>query len=1425
MNYIDVMNILNMYSLSHLCYLMKSVLKIRIYIRTTLALFLGIFVINFTLADTIIPGDIDTSLQVIKRLLITTDWSPMGSPIADLNSWGNIIFYPTIHDSNGNPYISNESDPVFSSSSAAGITSTQISRWNNAYSRGNHSTMWYLTSESDPLWFLEKPNYYTKTEVDNLISSTVGGLRYKWIWDYSTGTLPSDVSLGYFYKISTEGDYNGLHLLTGDMIIANEDISGETNPENWDVISNTVSETDPVFSSSVVAWIWSLDITHWNDAYNRGNHNLMWYLTGESDPIWSLEKDNYYTKEQITSKWYLTGEIDPQWNTDKSDYYTKNDINTKWYLTSFSESDPEWNSASGNYYTKVTIDEKFNELSGTVGGISNELDPIWSANSGDYYTKSEVNQKWFLTGFNESDPQWNADKSSYYTKSTIDQKGFITGYNENDPLWNSTSGDYYTKSAIDAKGFLTNFTELDPLFSASAAAQINSTNISNWDSANDWIATNSGNSLYFYNNSWSYYTKSDIDNKWYLTSFSELDPLWNSASGDYYTKSAIDNKWYLTNFSELDPMWNSASGDYYTKSAIDTKWYLTNFSELDPMWNSASGDYYTKSAIDAKWYLTGESWNHNGIDINYTWGNVGIGTNLPLAKLHIIDTTLAWSDWLTWSILNLTQTWNTTWGPSAIKLNVINTASSSASKLIDLQVGGATKFYVDKAGTLIALNLGIGLQGKVGISSAGFYNLSTNPWAAQYQAAGIVDVSVGSTAYNGFHYLTTINQTGTANGITRWVYINPSITNAADFRAIELTNNIGKGIWQTGTGTNSFAGNVGIWTTNPTTKLQVTGHFSNDIITSDMGFDYKPIPAPNAGSITGVVQAGAGLSIGNYYYTVTFYTSIGETNGRVSSVITTTTGNQNVLLTIPTSTNPAVIGRKIYRYTVNGTSDVGYLLSIIANNTATTYTDTTPDSSLSGDRWIGYKPNTTAKGLSLNGSRALVVDPNYTQLGYQAGFVATSAGFGTFIGSQAGRFVTYGLGNTLIGHQAGYSQTEASSNTIVGSRAGWYLTTGSQNTIFGSETTKNISYWNYNTSFGYRALYGGAWRITGGYNIGIGASNGNGLTTGNYNILVGGSAGSSLSSASENIVIGHQALMYNILGSSNIALGYHAGRYITGGSTTLTSSTNSIFIGDRTRAFADNSVNEIVIGSAVTGLGSNTVVIGNSSITKTVLNGNVGIGTTNPVNKMHIDGTNALPATVGSASNGVLRISNNTNTTNILDIGTSNLGAQHMAWIQARNSNNYTNNITLALNPNGGSVGVNTSNPRTPMSMLATATWLPILGTPSGNFSMVDISNTWGTFHGIEPSGKGWIQQMRMDGSATAYDFLLQPRGGNVGIGTTSPSSKLDVAGDIELPSTGWVLLWAPNTEWTRRITTSWGALSFQVYHGSAWEEKSAIAP
>lgn len=48
--------------------------------------------------------------------------------------------------------------------------------------------------------------------------------------------------------------------------------------------------------------------------------------------------------------------------------------------------------------------------------------------------------------------------------------------------------------------------------------------------------------------------------------------------------------------------------------------------------------------------------------------------------------------------------------------------------------------------------------------------------------------ATGSPSFNGLKILPTINQTGGANGITRGLYINPTLTSAADFRAIETTN-------------------------------------------------------------------------------------------------------------------------------------------------------------------------------------------------------------------------------------------------------------------------------------------------------------------------------------------------------------------------------------------------------------------------------------------------------------------------------------------------------------------------------------------------------------------------------------------------------------------------------------------------------------
>jgi hypothetical protein len=68
----------------------------------------------------------------------------------------------------------------------------------------------------------------------------------------------------------------------------------------------------------------------------------------------------------------------------------------------------------------------------------------------------------------------------------------------------------------------------------------------------------------------------------------------------------------------------------------------------------------------------------------------------------------------------------------------------------------------------------------------------------------------GSIAFAGFEILNTINQTGTANGITRGLYVAPTLTNAFDWRSIETTNNSGYAIYAGGTANSYFGGNVGI---------------------------------------------------------------------------------------------------------------------------------------------------------------------------------------------------------------------------------------------------------------------------------------------------------------------------------------------------------------------------------------------------------------------------------------------------------------------------------------------------------------------------------------------------------------------------------------------------------------------------------------
>jgi hypothetical protein len=96
-----------------------------------------------------------------------------------------------------------------------------------------------------------------------------------------------------------------------------------------------------------------------------------------------------------------------------------------------------------------------------------------------------------------------------------------------------------------------------------------------------------------------------------------------------------------------------------------------------------------------------------------------------------------------------------------------------------------------------------------------------------------------------------------------------------------------------------------------------------------------------------------------------------------------------------------------------------------------------------------------------------------------------------------------------------------------------------------------------------------------------------------------------------------------------------------------------------------------------------------------------------------------------------------------------------------------------------GNVGIGITSPGVKfINAGGTNTSGPTLGSGTvGSQALLSANGLYGMYSGVSSSGDVWHQVQRNDGVTSVYNLLLQPSGGNVGIGTTSPSEKLNISG------------------------------------------------
>ena len=293
--------------------------------------------------------------------------------------------------------------------------------------------------------------------------------------------------------------------------------------------------------------------------------------------------------------------------------------------------------------------------------------------------------------------------------------------------------------------------------------------------------------------------------------------------------------------------------------------------------------------------------------------------------------------------------------------------------------------------------------------------------------------------------------------------------------------------------------------------------------------------------------------------------------------------------------------------------------------------------------------NLGAYDLKVNGltiGKGLGGISSNTAIGSSALFSNTSGTYNTALGASTLQSNTSGLSNTAVGLMSLFSNTTGSQNTGIGYGSLSSNTTGNGNTANGTEALRSNTIGFNNTSTGYASL---SLNTVGNNNTANGSSALH-ASTGSNNTADGAFALFTNTTGTNNTANGFYSLYYNTTGNTNTSTGGNSlGNNTTGTNNsalgygallTNITGTNLTGIGRGADVSTDGLTNSTALGYGATVTASNTIQLGNSSITNVKTSGNLTLGS---VIYPNTHGTNGqILTTTGSGTLTWTNIANHT---------------------------------------------------------------------------------------------------------------------------------------------------------------------------------------